>query len=57
MFRFIVPDDSLIDIDTKQLTVLALFAQDCGIVRKELDMIIPIVRNEIKYRIGREKLR
>jgi hypothetical protein len=49
MFRFIVPDDSLIDIDTKQLTVLALFAQDCGIVRKELDMIIPIVRNEIKY--------
>ena len=38
-------------------TVLALFAQDCGIVRKELDMIIPIVRNEIKNRIGREKLR
>jgi hypothetical protein len=62
MFRSIVPDDDSIDVDmlwtyTKQLTSLALFAQDCEIVRNELDMIVLIVRNEIRYSMEREKLR
>jgi hypothetical protein len=62
MFRSIVQDDDSIDVDmlwtyTKQLTSLALFAQDCEIVRNELDMIVLIVRNEIRYSMEREKLR